>query len=45
MTDDPVDNMDGVPSSGRASLPYPRRLIDVLALLLTLGGIGWALDA
>jgi TRAP transporter 4TM/12TM fusion protein len=45
MTDDPVDNMEGVPSSGRASLPYPRRLIDVLALLLTLGGIGWALDA
>jgi TRAP-type uncharacterized transport system fused permease subunit len=45
MTDDPVDNMDRLPSSGRASLPYPRRLIDVLALLLTLGGIGWALDA
>jgi len=26
-------------------LPYPKRLIDALAILLTLGAIGWALDA
>jgi TRAP transporter 4TM/12TM fusion protein len=26
-------------------LPYPRRLVETLAVLLTLGGIGWALDA
>jgi len=26
-------------------VPYPAKLIDTLALLLTLGGIGWALDA
>ncbi|MCF8475461.1 MAG: TRAP transporter fused permease subunit [Pseudolabrys sp.] len=32
-------------SLGRAALPYPRKLIDALATLLTLGGIGWALDA
>jgi TRAP transporter 4TM/12TM fusion protein len=35
----------GLPSSGRAALPYPSRLIDALAMLLTLGGVGWALDA
>ncbi|MEJ2378287.1 MAG: TRAP transporter fused permease subunit, partial [Pseudolabrys sp.] len=35
---------DGLPSSGRAALPYPRRLIDFLALLLTLGAICFALD-
>ena len=33
-----------LPSFRRAALPYPRRLIDLLALLLTLGGIGWATD-
>ena len=32
------------PSFRRAALPYPRRLIDLIALLLTLGGICWALD-
>ncbi|MCG6876130.1 MAG: TRAP transporter fused permease subunit [Betaproteobacteria bacterium] len=26
-------------------MPYPAKLIDTLAMLLTLGGIGWALDA
>jgi len=26
-------------------MPYPAKLIDALAILLTLGGIGWALDA
>jgi TRAP transporter 4TM/12TM fusion protein len=26
-------------------VPYPAKLIDTLAMLLTLGGIGWALDA
>jgi TRAP transporter 4TM/12TM fusion protein len=35
----------GLLSSGRAALPYPGRLIDALAILLTVGGIGWALDA
>ena len=35
----------GLPSVGRAPLPYPRRLIDALAIILTLGGVGWALDA
>jgi TRAP transporter 4TM/12TM fusion protein len=45
MRDDPVDDEDGLLSHGRAALPYPRRLIDVLAVLLTLGAIGWALDA
>jgi TRAP transporter 4TM/12TM fusion protein len=34
----------GLLSSGRAALPYPQRLIDALAILLTLGGVGWALD-
>jgi TRAP transporter 4TM/12TM fusion protein len=29
---------------GRAALPYPRGLVETLACLLTLGGIGWALD-
>jgi TRAP transporter 4TM/12TM fusion protein len=33
-----------LPSSGRAALPFPRRLIDLLALLLTLGSIFWAFD-
>jgi len=40
----PVNEDNGLPSRGRADLPYPSRLIDALALLLTLGGIGWALD-
>jgi TRAP transporter 4TM/12TM fusion protein len=31
-------------SFGAAALPYPGRLIDALAILLTLGGVGWALD-
>jgi TRAP transporter 4TM/12TM fusion protein len=35
----------GLLSPRRAALPYPRHLIDGLAILLTLGGIGWALDA
>ena len=43
MSEDRRDN--GLLSSGRAALPYPRHLIDVLAILLTLGAIGWALDA
>jgi TRAP transporter 4TM/12TM fusion protein len=42
MNDDRHGN--GLLSLGRAALPYPRRLIDVLAILLTLGGVGWALD-
>jgi TRAP transporter 4TM/12TM fusion protein len=32
-------------SLGRAALPYPRKIVDALALILTLGAIGWALDA
>ncbi len=32
-------------SFGRAALPYPHGLVEALAVLLTLGGIGWALDA
>jgi TRAP transporter 4TM/12TM fusion protein len=34
----------GLPPFLGAALPYPRRLIDALAILLTLGGICWALD-
>jgi len=45
MTEDTTQRENGLPSSGRAALPYPRRLVDALAILLTLGGIGWALDA
>jgi len=33
----------GLSSSRRAALPYPNRLIDALGILLTLGGVGWAL--
>ena len=44
MTIDPKRDDGGLLSSGRAALPYPRRLIDLLALLLTLGGIFWAFD-
>ena len=40
-----MTNNGGLPSSGRAALPYPAKLIQLLALLLTLGAIGWALDA
>ncbi len=45
MAEKPEMDDSGLPSRGRADLPYPRRLIDALAFLLTLGGIGWALDA
>jgi TRAP transporter 4TM/12TM fusion protein len=38
------NNGRGLLSLGRAALPYPRRLIDGLALLLTLGAICFALD-
>jgi len=44
MSEDPGRRGRGLLSSGRAALPYPRRLIDALAILLTLGGVGWALD-
>ncbi len=44
MADNPTPGQK-LPSLGRAALPYPAKLIDALALLLTLGGIGWALDA
>lgn len=42
---DPEARERGLLSFWRAALPYPKRLIDVLAVLLTLGGVGWALDA
>ena len=35
----------GLRSFGSAALPYPGWLVETLAVLLTLGGIGWALDA
>ena len=44
MTIDPKRDDAGLPSSGRAALPYPRHLIDLLAFLLTAGSICWALD-
>jgi TRAP transporter 4TM/12TM fusion protein len=43
MADNPMPGQK-LPSLGRAALPYPAKLIDALAVLLTLGGIGWALD-
>jgi TRAP transporter 4TM/12TM fusion protein len=43
MADNPTPGQK-LPSPGRAALPYPAKLIDTLAVLLTLGGIGWALD-
>ena len=44
MNEDSTQRGSKLPSSWRAALPYPSRLIDLLALLLTLGGICWALD-
>ena len=44
MSVDPATRGKGLPSFGRAALPYPHRLIDALAILLTLGGVCWALD-
>jgi len=41
---DPATPGRGLPSFWGAALPYPSRLIDALAIALTLGGIGWALD-
>jgi TRAP transporter 4TM/12TM fusion protein len=45
MAEDPATHDRGLSSIWRAALPFPKRLIDALAILLTLGGIGWALDA
>lgn len=45
MTGNPANRNGGLSPAGWAALPYPRRLVDALAFLLTLGGIGWALDA
>jgi TRAP transporter 4TM/12TM fusion protein len=45
MTEDPGMHGRGLLSFKGAALPYPAKLIDALAILLTLGGIGWALDA
>jgi TRAP transporter 4TM/12TM fusion protein len=44
MSENPTPRKE-LPSLGRAALPYPAKLIDAIAILLTLGGIGWALDA
>jgi TRAP transporter 4TM/12TM fusion protein len=38
-------NGDKLPALGRAALPYPHLLVETLAILLTLGGIGYAVDA
>ncbi len=35
----------GLLSLQGAALPYPAKLVDLLAILLTVGAIGWALDA
>ena len=35
----------GLRSLRNAALPYPKALVETLAVLLTLGGVGWALDA
>ncbi len=45
MTEDPARHRLGLLSFARAALPFPQRLIDALAILLTFGGICWALDA
>ena len=45
MAEQPATREKELPSKARAALPFPGRLIDALAILLTLGGIGWALDA
>ena len=45
MAQDDQKRGRGLRSFGSAALPYPRLLIETLAVLLTLGGIGWALDA
>jgi TRAP transporter 4TM/12TM fusion protein len=44
MAENPATPTGGLFSFGRTALPYPKRLIDALAFLLTLGGVGWALD-
>jgi len=41
---DPATPGRGLPSFWGAALPYPSRLIDALAIALTLGGIGRAID-
>jgi TRAP transporter 4TM/12TM fusion protein len=42
MTDN--HHRHGLLSFRSAALPYPKHLVDALAILLTLGGVGWALD-
>ena len=44
MSEDKAKHGRGLLSHGRVALPYPRRLVETLAFLLTLGGVGWALD-
>jgi len=45
MAQTDVTSSQELPSRGRAAFPYPLRLVQALAFLLTLGGIGWAIDA
>jgi TRAP transporter 4TM/12TM fusion protein len=44
MVENPATGGKGLLFSGRAALPYPARLVDALAIMLTLGAVGWALD-
>ena len=40
MAEQPATREKELPSKARAALPFPGRLIDALAILLTLGGVG-----
>ena len=45
MARDDATQGEGLSVFGRAALPYPGWLVETLAILLTLGGIGYAVDA
>jgi TRAP transporter 4TM/12TM fusion protein len=45
MADDLSKHRQGLRTIVSAAFPYPGWLIETLAVLITLGGIGWALDA
>jgi TRAP transporter 4TM/12TM fusion protein len=45
MASDERAQGQGLSAFGRAALPYPHKLVETMALLLTLGGIGYAVDA
>jgi TRAP transporter 4TM/12TM fusion protein len=44
MTSERATRRNVLPATRRAALPYPHRLVEALAILLTLGGIAFALD-